>query len=85
MRLLRWSLPLFCALILALRLAACGERSKARPSSGTPETSSLPIQPPAEPAPPSESPAIPQADEALVKEIVLTYGAAEDKIGRAHV
>lgn len=56
MRLLRRSLPLFCALILALilslSLAACGERSKARPSSGTPETSSLPIQPPAEPAPP---------------------------------
>lgn len=78
LRLLRRSLPLFCALILSLSLAACGERSKARPSSGTPETSSLPIQPPAEPAPPSESPAIPQADEALVKEIVLTYGAAED-------
>ena len=56
MRLLRRSLPLFCALILALilslSLAACGERSKARPSSGTPETSSLPTQPPAEPAPP---------------------------------
>ncbi len=74
------------ALCLALALAGCGERAK--PSDQPPtQPSSIEVRPsqadePGEPAPdgPDPAPEAPADLDALVKEIVLTYGAEEDTL-----
>lgn len=59
-----------------LLLTACGENSRARPSSEAPKSpSSLSTQPP--PQEPEPAPEPSQSEEALVREIVMTYGAEE--------
>ena len=67
-----------CLLLSAalLLLTACGEKSQARPSSEAPKIpSSLSTQPPPQEPEPAPEPA--QTEEALVREIVMTYGAEE--------
>ena len=67
-----------CLLLSAalLLLTACGEKSQARPSSEAPTApSSLSTQPPPQEPEPAPEPA--QTEEALVREIVMTYGAEE--------
>ncbi len=83
------------ALTVALLLAACREGTQARPSSEAPEgPSSLTVRPPAEdpePAPETPSsasePSQEETDDALVREIVMTYGAEEStpKDGRTRL
>ncbi|MCI9528918.1 MAG: hypothetical protein HFF16_04380 [Angelakisella sp.] len=59
-----------------LLLTACGENSRARPSSEAPKSpSSLSTQPP--PQEPEPAPEPSQSEEALVREIIMTYGAEE--------
>ncbi len=62
-----------------LLLTACGEKSQARPSSEAPKIpSSLSTQPPPQEPEPAPEPA--QTEEALVREIVMTYGAEESTL-----
>ena len=69
------TLCLFLSTALLL-LTACGENSRARPSSEAPKSpSSLSTQPP--PQEPEPAPEPSQSEEALVREIVMTYGAEE--------
>ena len=69
------TLCLFLSTALLL-LTACGENSRARPSSEAPKSpSSLSTQPPPQEQEPAPEPS--QSEEALVREIVMTYGAEE--------
>lgn len=69
------TLCLFLSTALLL-LTACGENSRARPSSEAPKSpSSLSTQPP--PQEPEPAPEPSQSEEALVREIIMTYGAEE--------
>lgn len=72
---------LVLALCLGLSLAGCGE--KARPSSQPPtQPSSIEVRPspPEEPVSGGEDEEAPTSLDALVKEIVLTYGAEEETL-----
>lgn len=58
-------------LSLLLALAGCGEKDRAKPAPEAPASSSLEVQPP------PEEPVAPVADDALVREILVWYGAKE--------
>ena len=67
------------ALCLALILGGCGEEAK--PSTQPPtQPSSIEIRPSRPEEPGSSAPEAPADLDALVKEIVLTYGAEEDTL-----
>jgi hypothetical protein len=71
-------LALGTALTLVLTMAACGEADKAQPVSGSSQSSpsSLATEPPADLS--QDADGIPQANDAMVRKIICTYGAMEE-------
>lgn len=87
-------LSILCVAVLVVSLAACGGKeasSEKESSSGGGMMISQPENDPDDPGPDEDLDAsggdasIPQADEALVREIVLTYGAEEDTLNQPDV
>ncbi len=71
-------LALGAVFALVLTMAACGEEDRAQPVSGSSQSSasSLATEPPADLS--QDADGIPQANDAMVRKIICTYGAMEE-------